>query len=163
MYGERYMTLNVNVSLHLSNVVTNYRIHWGYITVSHLRIPMVKLWSYFMALNMLTANVNILQLLPEMMEAIQVETEAYKFVTKLRPDLDRTTDALKCPIQTLGKGYTIKLSDLIFVKMSSQLGYLLTSEDLIFNNRIKINSIMLNSKAYDRVISRNSYTVKYIP
>ena len=82
----------------------------------------------------------------------------------MKPDLGtiKDLDCKQSSINPLGKGYTKTIFQDMCLKMSLLARCNITTTNLLFHNRIRINGKMFQSKDYGRVLSRNSYTVKYI-
>lgn len=165
LYSEQYLTANLHSLLHMPEDVRNLGPLW-----THSTFPFESLNGDLLKLFHGTQNivfqivsaVNINRALPTLSKALVDGSDAQRFYSKLN-FAQKSTNEIKLANNMFAVGkVTIKhISAHIFTAVSKLLGHLPETTTCKFFFRLKISNGMYRSLGYERVNSRNSYTIQF--
>ena len=159
MYGEKYMTINIHYLLNLSSDVQNLGPLWAHscFLFENLNGELKHMFhgSRYIDTQILNA-LCVAQQLPKLLTDIR-NIPAKMFVSQLsrlgiRYCMPQKRDMLM--LNFLGKQY----SQIVEASISRKL----PNNQLQFYRRIRLHGQMIHSMAYEKDLTDNSYTVKYL-
>ena len=165
LYCERYQTANLHSLLHMAEDVRNLGPLW-----THSTFPFESLNGELLKLFHGTQNivfqivsaVNISRALPILSKTLVQGSDPHHFYTKLTSSSNPQNEIeMETSVFAVGKVTTREISADVFEALSNLLGA--HPELLVCNTffRCKIDNGMYHSLGYERVYSRNSYTLQY--
>ncbi|XP_072019667.1 uncharacterized protein [Amphiura filiformis] len=161
LYGSRYCGLNLHSLLHLPETVVHTGPLWAIncFGFEDANGQILKLFHGTQNVEMqIMSAVNTLHLLPQMIQNLPKNSKTLMFINKMQ----RTKSVRKVSslhIEPLGKGYTKAISSGLFGAIMHCIEE--PPGKLVFYNRLIVGNSIFHSTSYNRVVKRNSYTVKY--
>ena len=164
LYGERYQTGNIHSLLHMAEDVRNLGSLWTHSTFpfESLNGQMLKLFhgTQNIAFQIISV-ININRALPTLTEALVEGSGAHRFYSKLMLSSSSQNEMkVSSNVFAVGKVTTKEITANILEALSNLVGALPETRCKFFF-RAKIGHGMYQSLGYERVYSRNSYTIQY--
>ena len=163
LYGERYLTLNMHSLIHLPQCVADLGPLWVYscFPFEDANGTLLELFHGTQNVEMqIISSINIVQSMPNLLSS--VTGSKYKdFVERLQPNTRQWKGVSESILTSvpLGKGCDITLSQAVYAKLVSEIGF--PPLNVLSYKRIRLNGSVLYSSTYSRVFMRNTFTVKY--
>lgn len=161
LYGEKFLTLNIHLLLHLTMSVKILGPLWAFscFPFENANGEILKLFHGTQFIDVQIVNaVNIIKTLPAVLDSVQDKKTVYDFSQKMLKKRGKNIGT-KIDYKIIGAKCKVNLC----VKDKEKL-ILLCNEalnDVHFYSRACIRGVVYHSRLYSRVIVRNSFTVKF--
>ena len=165
LYSERYQTANLHSLLHMAEDVRNLGPLW-----THSTFPFESLNGELLKLFHGTQNivfqivsaVNINRALPTLSKALVEGSDPDRFYSKLTSSSNPKNEVkIATNVFAVGRVTIKQISADVFEALSNLLGAVPETTTCRHFFRVKIGNGMYHSLGYERVYSRNSYTIQY--
>jgi len=165
LYSERYQTANLHSLLHMAEDVRNLGPLWTHSTFpfENLNGELLKLFHGTQNIVFqIVSAVNINRALPTLSKALVEGSDSYRFYSKLTSSRNSQNEVeIATNVFAVGKVTIKQISADVFEALSNLLGGIPETTTCRFFVRVKIGNGMYHSLGYERVYSRNSYTIQY--
>lgn len=165
LYSDRYQTANSHSLLRMAEDVRNLGPLW-----THSTFPFESLSGELLRLFHGTQNivfqivsaVHINRALPTLSKALVEGSDPHRFYSKLTSSSNpQNAMEIATNVFAVGKVTIKQISADVFEALSNLLGAIPETTTCRFFFRLKIGNGMYHSLGYERVYSRNSYTIQY--